>query len=136
MYIFKNILFSGDHVMGWSSTMVNYPTGDMANTLSHSNCYFREKNLFFPGHGEPIENAIQHAERQLSHKLKRKANLLLFCSSHSATTLVPLIYKNLPSSLVDAATKNILSHLISLKKQNMIKSKKPTTPNSVFQRSL
>ena len=113
----NNIIFSGDHVMGWSSTMVAPPSGHMGDFISSlEKLLLRDENIYLPTHGEPILDAKNYVQSQLKHRKKREEQILAFIKQdpYAPAELVPLIYKNLISELEDAAAQNVFASLIYL----------------------
>ena len=111
------IIFSGDHVMGWSSTMIAPPLGNMTDFISSlKKLLVRDENIYFPAHGNPIMDAKTYVQSQLNHRKKREKQILTLIAKTplTPTELVPLIYKNLTLDLQEAATQNIFASLIHL----------------------
>ena len=112
-----NIIFSGDHVMGWSSTVIVPPLGNMGDFIDSLNkICARKENTYFPTHGEPIRDAKTHIQLQLNHRNKREEQILTLIgkTAHTPDELVPLIYKNLISDLLEPAALNVFATLIHL----------------------
>ena len=131
----KSIIFTGDHVMGWSSTMVSLPTGDMKSYLNSLELLLiRSENLFFPGHGKPIKHALTFTKQQLDHKLKREKQILdlIRICPNDARSLVHLVYSGLNSNLYSTAENNIYAHLMTLKERGVVVSTNPTNISSKF----
>ena len=131
----KQVIFSGDHVMGWSSTMINYPSGNMINYFKSLKLLLtRSETLFFPGHGKPIKDALNFTSWQLNHKLDREKQIFtLICNSpKDAKSLVSIIYNGLDKNLHSAAESNIYAHLMALVEKEKIVADEAATPNSKF----
>ena len=121
-----NIIFSGDHVMGWSSTMVAPPLGNMGDFIaSLKKLLKRKENIYFPTHGEPILDAKIYVKSQLNHRKKRDEQIftLIKENSYAPVELVPLIYENLISDLEEAAALNVFASLIHLSAKGIVSYK-------------
>lgn len=113
-------LFSGDHVMGWATSLVAPPEGDMAAyraslQMLQSAGYTR----YLPGHGEPIDDPKARLNYLITHRNQREAQIIaaLAAGTASAVTLADIIYTDLPPALLPAAALNVLAHLIELSAQ-------------------
>ena len=70
-------LFTGDHVMGWSTTVVAPPDGDMADYMaSLDRLLARDDRTYFPAHGPPVEDPRQHLHRLIEHRRGRERQIL------------------------------------------------------------
>lgn len=113
------VAFSGDHVMGWSSTVVGEPDGDMGD-------YFRSlerliaapASVYLPGHGPAVPDPVAYARALLRHRELREAEILagLGAVPQSVPALVGRIYPDLAPTLQRAAARNVLAHLQKLRK--------------------
>ena len=113
----QDSLFSGDHVMGWASSLVSPPDGDLTDFMT--SCHKLAKlqaNVFFPGHGAPVPDPAARLDWLIAHRLQREAQILAKLAAGPAQPeeLVAQIYTDLPPLLVAAAARNVLAHLIDL----------------------
>ena len=130
-----NILFSGDHVMGWSSTMILPPSGNMGDFIkSLKKVLFRKENIYFPTHGEPIREAKTYVQSQIKHRKKREEQILTLVkqAKHTPLELVPLIYDNLINDLKEPAALNVLATLIYLSTKGLVNYKGKLSPKTKF----
>jgi glyoxylase-like metal-dependent hydrolase (beta-lactamase superfamily II) len=121
-----NIIFSGDHVMGWSSTVIVPPLGNMSDFIeSLKKTLIRQENTYFPTHGEPIRDAKSHIQSQLNHRNNREKQILTLIkkTAYTPDELVPLIYKNLISELREPAVQNVFATLIHLSAKSNVNYK-------------
>ena len=98
----ENSLFSGDHVMGWSTSVVAPPDGDMGLYLaSLGKLLTRTETLFYPTHGGPIADAHRWVQGLIDHRRAREAQILevLRRGQGSTADLVPLLYEGLAPAL-------------------------------------
>ncbi|MEO6300354.1 MAG: MBL fold metallo-hydrolase [Paracoccaceae bacterium] len=119
-----DLLFSGDHVMEWSTTMVSPPDGDMTDYMaSLRRLAARKWRRFLPGHGEPVEAPADRLAALITHRLMREAAILATLQSHgpaSASAIAALVYRDTPPTLLPAAARNVLAHLIDLSSRNAV----------------
>lgn len=111
------VLFTGDHVMGWSTTLVSPPEGDMAAFLaSLRRLQGRGDRLYLPGHGRPVADPEAMLAWQLAHRAAREAQIVaaLEAGPADAEALARRIYDGLDPRLLPAARRNVLAHLLAL----------------------
>ncbi len=113
------VLFSADHVMSWSSSVVSPPDGDMAAYMaSLAKVAAREDRLYLPGHGPPLPDPAPFVAALAAHRMGREAKVLeALRTARRATALdlVPGAYgPELDPKLVPAAARSLLAHLIKL----------------------
>ncbi|GAB3676314.1 MBL fold metallo-hydrolase [Salinisphaera aquimarina] len=112
------VLFSGDHVMSWSSSIVNPPDGDMqAYYRSLERLLARDQDaLYLPGHGPVLSNPRELVGSLLSYRQAREASILsrLEAGSFSIQTLAESLYHKTDPWLKKAAERNVLAHLLKL----------------------
>ncbi len=112
-----DLLFSGDHVMAWSTTIVGPPDGAMSDYMaSLHKLRRRSEPLYLPGHGGPVRDAPRYVGELIQHREKREASILrrLRAGAADIPTLVRAIYIGLDPRLVGAAGLSVLAHLEDL----------------------
>lgn len=112
-----DILFSGDHVMGWSTSIVAPPDGSMADYVaSLHKLKARPETRYFPGHGPAIADALPYVDRLIAHRLARESAILRRLESGAADVpaLVRAIYLGLDPRLEKAAALTTFAHLEDL----------------------
>ena len=110
----ENILFSGDHVMGWSTTVIVPPDGNMDDyLLSLKKLLSRNEDRFFPTHGPIIDNPKKLVKDYISHRLDRERQIInaIKKGNNKISDIVKLIYKDVDQSLHPAAAMSTLAHL-------------------------
>lgn len=113
----RGVLFSGDQVMGWSTSLISPPDGDLAAYRgSLARLANRADRRFYPGHGAPIADPQARLAALVAHRDQREGRVLAalgpgFASIPDLTTLA---YSDTPSSLHPAAARNLLAHLLDL----------------------
>jgi glyoxylase-like metal-dependent hydrolase (beta-lactamase superfamily II) len=117
-------LFTGDHVMGWSTSLVSPPDGDMgAFMASCRRLAGRDDRVYFPGHGEPVSTPQARIRELIAHREGREAQILSALSDSgagSAGELAARLYRDLAPALLPAAERNVLAHLIDLMQRNLV----------------
>ena len=118
-----NILFSGDHVMGWSSTIVAPPDGSMRDYVaSLEKLSKRQETIYFPGHGPAIGNATSYVPQLLAHRKAREHSILKQLAKGTSTvaTIVAESYGPLDERLIPAAQMTVLAHLEDLVDRGLV----------------
>jgi glyoxylase-like metal-dependent hydrolase (beta-lactamase superfamily II) len=113
----SDILFSGDHVMGWSTSIVAPPDGAMSDYMdSLYKLAPRPEAVYLPGHGGAIRNAPAFVQSYIRHRQGREESILhrLHKGAADIPTLVRAIYIGLDPRLVGAAGLSVLAHLEDL----------------------
>jgi glyoxylase-like metal-dependent hydrolase (beta-lactamase superfamily II) len=116
-------LFSGDHVMGWSTTVVSPPDGDMtAYMASLERLTLREDRVFYPGHGDLVENPRRLVRGLLGHRKQREGQILrlLEAGPQAIPAMTERMYVGLDRRLLPAAERSVLAHLYDLRGRGMV----------------
>ena len=118
------VVFPGDHVMGWSTTVVSPPDGDMtAYMASLEKLLAREDDrIYFPAHGEPIENPRRLVRGLLGHRKQREGQILrlLAADVHAIPDMVAKMYVGIDPRLFPAAERAVLAPLIDLRGRGLV----------------
>jgi len=118
-----DLCFTGDHVMGWSTTLVSPPEGDMGHYMQSLDRLARAPwRRFLPGHGPAIDDPAGRIAELAAHRRRREDEILTCLRVAPATpaTLTALIYATTPASLRAAAERNVLAHLLDLKARSVV----------------
>lgn len=113
----ENALFTGDHVMGWSTSVVAPPDGDMAAYMaSLRKLMEREDAVYYPTHGAPVENPRPYVRALLNHRKMREGQILKLLADGPMTIpqMVEILYVSTPVYLHKAAGRSVMAHLIDL----------------------
>lgn len=116
-------LFTGDHVMAWSTSVVSPPDGNMADYMaSLERLYARTDRIYYPAHGPAITKPQQWVRGMLGHRRQREAQILRHLGRGPRTIpmLVALMYKGLDPRLTGAAGRSVLAHLIDLESRGQV----------------
>ena len=117
----ENALFTGDHVMGWSTTVVTPPDGDMAQYMaSVKKLMARDDAILYPTHGAPVTDPKPFLAAYLEHRLDREKQIVA-CIRDGLTTIPQMVarmYADVDKRLHPAASRSVLAHLIQLENEN------------------
>ncbi len=123
----RKILFSGDHVMGWATTLISPPDGDLGSFMnSLEKLSIREEVIYYPGHGKPLKEPRKMVLAQIKHRRDRERQILNSVSKISRTPaeIVDDVYVGLNPMLKAAAIRNVLAHLIDLYERDKVSTDK------------
>jgi len=123
---FRGALFSGDHVMGWSTTVVVPPDGDMAEYMnSLDKLRRRDDRIYYPAHGPPVENPQQYVRHLVGHRMQREKQILKLVSERPRPIpdIVANAYPGLDPRLVIAAGGSVLAHLLDLERRGLVEQR-------------
>jgi len=118
-----SILFSGDHVMGWNTSVVAPPEGNMKDYLDSLNTLIERKDhIYFPGHGGQIEKGGRVAHAYLVHRRLREQSIFeaIKGGQSNIAAIVSLIYRKLDPRLIRAASLSVEAHIEHLIDQGLI----------------
>jgi glyoxylase-like metal-dependent hydrolase (beta-lactamase superfamily II) len=116
-------MFTGDHVMGWSTSVVSPPDGDMAAYMaSLARLQERDDRVYYPAHGPQIDNPRQLVRGMMGHRRQRERQIinLLATGPHKIPGFVSAMYKGLDPRLSGAAERSVLAHLVDLERQGRV----------------
>jgi glyoxylase-like metal-dependent hydrolase (beta-lactamase superfamily II) len=111
------VLFSGDVLMGWSTTLISPPEGDLeAFMASLERLAGRRETVFYPGHGAPVRDPQGMVAWQAAHRRERTAQILraLEGGPMDVGGIVVAVYAGLDTQLWPAAARTVLAHLLAL----------------------
>ena len=113
----EKALFTGDHIMGWSTTVVSPPDGDMRDYMaSVKKLQFRDDKILWPTHGSPVTDPQPFLRAYYEHRLAREAQVLA-CVAEGVNTVAPMVrqmYAAVIPELHIPAARSVLSHLTQL----------------------
>jgi glyoxylase-like metal-dependent hydrolase (beta-lactamase superfamily II) len=128
-------LISGDHVMGWNTSVVAPPEGDMGDYIRSLELLLkRPETIYFPGHGGRIDQATRLVKALIMHRRWREAQILdcLRDGLETIDSIVPRIYDGLASSLHGAAAYSVYAHLILLVQSGQVLAEQRNDIHSRF----
>jgi glyoxylase-like metal-dependent hydrolase (beta-lactamase superfamily II) len=114
----EEALFTGDHIMGWSTTVVSPPDGDMAAYMrSMQRLVDRQDVVYYPAHGDQVDNPQRLARGMMGHRRHREGQIVRFLERNGASAVPDMVaemYKGIDERLFGAAGRSVLAHLIDL----------------------
>ena len=116
-------MFTGDHVMGWSTTVVAPPDGDMADYMaSLDRLYARADRIYYPAHGAPVLKPRQLVRGLIGHRKQRERQILRLVTAGTAdiAAMVPRMYKGVDPRLWPAAGRSVLAHLMDMERRGRV----------------
>jgi len=122
-------LFTGDHVMAWSTSVVSPPDGDMAAYMaSLQKLYDRDDRTLYPAHGPAVTKPRQLVRGMLGHRRQREAQILRLLGEgpQQIPGFVAAMYKGLDPRLHGAAGRSVLAHLIDLQQKGRVRPEDET----------
>jgi glyoxylase-like metal-dependent hydrolase (beta-lactamase superfamily II) len=122
-FAYGDALFTGDHVMGWSTTVVVPPDGDMAVYMqSLEKLRRRADRIYYPAHGAPVTNPQQYVRHLAGHRMQRERQILKLVSERSRDIpdIVANAYPGLDPRLVPAAGGSVFAHLLDLERRGLV----------------
>ena len=131
----ENALFSGDHVMGWSTTVISPPHGDMTDYYaSLDKVAARGFATLWPTHGPPITEVAPFLAEYKAHRLDRERQILeqLAKGHNRIAEMIPEMYAAVDPRLHPAAANSVLAHMIHLTRQGVIATDGPPGPGSEY----
>ncbi len=119
----ENALFPGDHIMGWSTTVISPPDGDMDDYLaSLEKVRDRDYATLWPTHGPPIREVRPFIEAYIAHRLAREAQIIarLEAGDTRIPDMVAVMYADVDKRLHPAACHSVLAHMVRLVKRGLV----------------
>ena len=114
----EGALFTGDHVMGWSTSVVSPPDGDMtAYMASMQRLLDRDDAVYYPAHGDPVDSPQRLVRGMMGHRKQREGQIVRFLERNGASEIPAMVlemYKGVDPRLHSAAGRSVLAHLIDL----------------------
>lgn len=121
----EGALFTGDHVMGWSTSIVSPPDGDMAEYMrSMQKLLERDDTVYYPAHGEAVDNPQRLVRGMMGHRKHREGQILRHLEKGEGEgrriiDMVPEMYKGTDIRLHPAAARSVLAHLLDLEQRGL-----------------
>jgi glyoxylase-like metal-dependent hydrolase (beta-lactamase superfamily II) len=131
----RDLLFSGDHVMAWSTTIVAPPDGAMSDYMtSLYKLARRSESTYLPGHGAPVRNAPRFVQQYIEHRKGREASILHRLGKGAADipTIVKAVYIGLDPRLAGAAGLSTLAHLEDLAARGVVLTDGPPSIGGTY----
>ena len=119
----ERALFTGDHVMGWSTTVVAPPDGDMAAYMASLKLLLdRDDAVYYPTHGDPVTEPQRFTRGLISHRKLRENQILTLLGQgpHAIPAMVASMYASIDKRLHPAAGRSVLAHLIDMRARGLV----------------
>lgn len=131
-------VFSGDHIMAWSTSIVAPPDGNMTDYMSSlDKLRGREDALLWPGHGGPVMEPQRYMRALSAHRRQREAAIVrrLHAGDETIHDMVARIYDGLDPRLVNAAALSVLAHMEDLVTRGVAVAEGPVTVHGRYRRA-
>ena len=122
-FAYRGAVFTGDHVMGWSTTVVVPPDGDMSDYMaSLGKLRQRDDRVYYPAHGPAVTKPQQLVRGMIGHRMQRERQILkrLQAGDRTVPEIVAAAYPGLDPRLVPAAGGSVTAHLLDLVRRGLV----------------
>jgi glyoxylase-like metal-dependent hydrolase (beta-lactamase superfamily II) len=122
-------LFTGDHIMGWSTSVVAPPDGDMGDYMaSLDKLLARTDRVYYPAHGDAVDKPQRLVRGMMGHRKQREGQILRLLDANvgEIPALVEQMYVGLDPRLTGAAGRSVLAHLLDLRSRGLVRSEGDT----------
>jgi len=131
----EKALFCGDHVMGWATSVVVPPDGNMKDYLkSLEKLLHRDDEIYYPTHGNPIHEPLDFVRALIKHRHGRERQIMdcIKTGSQSIDQMIELMYSDVPTYLHPAAASSLTAHLIHMSEDGRITCEGKITRETIF----
>jgi len=131
----ENALFSGDHIMGWSTTVITPPDGDMGDYFRSLDAVrARGFSTLWPTHGPPVREVGAFVDAYIAHRRDREAQVLKALGDGLTRIgdMVPVLYAAVDPRLHPAAARSVLAHLLDLVRRGEVVADGEPGPDSQY----
>jgi glyoxylase-like metal-dependent hydrolase (beta-lactamase superfamily II) len=129
----EKTLFTGDHVMAWSTSVISPPDGDMHAYLDSLELLLeRDDTRYWPTHGPSVEDPQGHVRAFIAHRREREQQILdsLKAGRRTIRTMVPRMYAELPEFMYPAAARSVLAAVLYLVERGVLRAEAPVGVDS------
>jgi glyoxylase-like metal-dependent hydrolase (beta-lactamase superfamily II) len=129
------ILFSGDHVMGWNTSVIAPPEGSMSDYMAAlERLSERDDQIYLPGHGGQVAEPKRLVKAFLLHRRMREQAILdcIRGGTNTVKAIVPVVYRELDPKLVNAASLSVLAHVEHLIARGLVRCEAPLSADRVL----
>ncbi len=119
----QRILFTGDHVMGWATSVIAIPDGDLFDYMASLRLLLdRDDTVYWPTHGPAIQEPHAYVRSFIEHRRSRENQIVAALAINSSTIkdLVPTMYAETDKRLWRAAASSVFSHLVALHREGRV----------------
>lgn len=131
----EKALLSGDHVMGWSTSVISPPDGNMSDYMaSLEKLLRRDDEIFWPTHGPPITDPKPFVQSFIDHRNEREVQIANCIRDGHATigAMVPIMYASVGEHLYKPAARSVLAHLVRMKAEGRVLCDGDAGPDSIY----
>lgn len=131
----EKALFTGDHVMGWSTAVIAPPDGDMADYMaSLRKLLDRDDQVYYPTHGAPVTKPQSLVRGYIAHRKAREAQILkrLEAGDRTITAMVPVMYAETDKRLHPAAARSVFAHMKQMAEEGRVHTHGDPTINGEY----
>jgi glyoxylase-like metal-dependent hydrolase (beta-lactamase superfamily II) len=131
----ERALFTGDHVMGWSTSVISPPDGDMQDYMASLRLLLtRDDDVYWPTHGPAITDTHAHVRAFIEHREDRERQILdcIDAGVHRIGEMVPRMYADLPEFMYPAAARSVFAAVVHLVQQDLVSSDGPLRGDAAF----
>lgn len=131
----QRALFTGDHVMGWSTSIISPPDGDMGDYLSSLRLLLHRSDMvYWPTHGPQIDDPLPFVHSFIQHRLDREGQVINYLKDgvHRIGDMVPLIYQDLPRAMHPAAARQVFATLVYLAERDLVACETPLSVDASY----
>ncbi|MEM8799920.1 MAG: MBL fold metallo-hydrolase [Pseudomonadota bacterium] len=128
----EKALFTGDHVMGWATSVIAPPDGNMAAYFaSLEKLLTRDDAIYYPTHGQPIRNPHAFVEALIAHRRNRESQIIDAIAGGYSTIpeMVPKLYADTAKALHGAAALSVAAHIFRLVEEGSLESDRTLSPS-------
>jgi glyoxylase-like metal-dependent hydrolase (beta-lactamase superfamily II) len=133
----QKALFTGDHVMGWSTSIISPPDGDMAAYMASLDLLLeRDDDVFWPTHGPVISDPKTLVRAFIEHRHERQAQILACVADgvEVIADMVPLMYKGTPEFMYPAAARSVFAAVEYMVERGELKTNGPVNLDAHYKR--
>lgn len=134
----SKLLFTGDHIMGWSTSIISPPDGDMAAYMASLELLLeRDDECYWPTHGPAIENPKSLVRAFIEHRREREAQIMVCIDEgiERITDMVPKMYKGTPEFMYPAAARSVLAAIEYMVERGVLVSEDGINLDGSYRRS-
>ena len=120
----EGVLFTGDHVMGWSTSVISPPDGDMASYMKSLELLLEHNDeIYWPTHGPAITQPQTHVQAFVAHRLEREDQIIaqLKQRRHHIADMVPIMYEDVDQRLHPAAARSVYAAMLYMVEKEVIR---------------
>ena len=134
-YQYFDYLFTGDHIMDWSTSVISSPEGDISQFMNSCKklCKLNWEK-FYPGHGFPVESPNKRLLELMHHRMTREAEIINILRETEATIsqITKSVYFDINKNLITVASRNVKAHLIDLIIKKQVQVDDISSDNALF----